>query len=206
MRTVSPVAAFLALLVAPATGLAAINVGDTCAGFFACTQTCPEDDDACFESCTPTTTQEVGEIQAVLSCLEANCPGIEGDPLNACLDQHCRAELDICFADATATGQPCDNGLSFSGRCNDNLLEWCQQDQLNRLDCTKRGSRCAFVPEFQSFDCVSTADDDASDPHLLGLAGLAACSAAGAAAVAPLASVAFVLLWLRGRRRRPACS
>lgn len=200
MRT--PLFALLATL-APASGLAAINVGDTCAGFFACTQTCPNDDEACFESCTPTTTGEVGEVQAVLACLEANCPTETEDALTACLDKHCRKELDVCFADATGTGQPCDDGLSFSGRCSGDLLEWCQQEERHQLDCTKRQSVCTFVEEVQSFDCVAVAREDEADPHLLGLAGLAACSAAGAGAAGAVPLVGLALALLGARRRRP---
>lgn len=190
----------LACLPLPAT--AAINIGDSCAGFFPCSQTCAEGDQACVDECTPTTTAEIGEIQAVLACLEANCPTDEGQELQDCLDENCRAELDKCFEDATGTQEPCPEGLAFTGRCNGDTLEWCQQSELHRLDCAKRGGVCSFVEEVQSFDCVeAVVRDEAADPHLLGLRGLAACSAAGASGATSLLGAALALLALRRRPR-----
>lgn len=195
----------IAILVAlPRAGAAAINVGDSCAGFFPCTQACPDGDQACFDGCTPQAPDEVGEIQAVLACLEVNCPTEQGDALETCLDENCRAELDICFEDATGTGEDCDAGLTFSGRCDGDVLEWCQQSEKQRLDCAKRDSVCTFVPAVQSFDCVGVVRaDEASDPHLLGLRGLAACSASGASGATSLLGAALALLVLRrGARSR----
>lgn len=56
---------------------------------------------------------------------------------------------------------PC-NGISFEGQCTeDGKVVWCEEGELQEIDCVAYGDTCGYDEELQYFDCLLESDEPA---------------------------------------------
>lgn len=59
-------------------------------------------------------------------------------------------------------GDPCA-GLDYRGRCNGDVAEWCQNAQLESLNCAAQNQACGYVNDDVGYYCVDSAVDEPVD-------------------------------------------
>lgn len=61
-------------------------------------------------------------------------------------------ECEVCPTDQP--DDPC-NGVSYEGQCTDEgMVQWCENGELQEIDCIAQGDVCGFDEELQFFDCL----------------------------------------------------
>ncbi len=52
--------------------------------------------------------------------------------------------------------QPADpcNGVTFEGECQGDTVVWCENNQINSIDCGKYGYGCGWNSQGGYYDCV----------------------------------------------------
>jgi hypothetical protein len=48
---------------------------------------------------------------------------------------------------------PCEDGTGMIGRCNGDVVEWCQDGMSMSRDCADRGERCRWISDSVGYDC-----------------------------------------------------
>ncbi|MBW2457857.1 MAG: hypothetical protein JRI68_25350, partial [Deltaproteobacteria bacterium] len=48
---------------------------------------------------------------------------------------------------------PC-NGITYEGECNGNLLSWCDNEQVQTIDCSSSGKTCGWDNNYSFYNCL----------------------------------------------------
>jgi len=73
-------------------------------------------------------------------------------------------ECDVCPSDQQPANDPC-NGVSFEGQCTeDGVVQWCEDGELQEIDCVAQSDVCGFDEELQFFDCLVEEEEPVPEP------------------------------------------
>jgi hypothetical protein len=86
--------------------------------------------------------------------------GVESHGDESCVDRDVLTRLDAIYSEfigpVLSGDMPlgaCD-GLSYQGQCDGDIAEWCQDDIVQRRDCSSMGTSCGFVNEEIGYACT----------------------------------------------------
>jgi hypothetical protein len=78
------------------------------------------------------------------------CGYSEENQYYACLDQPQEPEEP---EEPEEPADPC-NGESYEGRCEDGSVIWCEDEQVNSIDCTQYGKTCGWDGSKGFYNCL----------------------------------------------------
>jgi len=116
-------------------------------GYYACIEASAEPEDPC-----------QGETYAG-RCEDNQVIWCENEEIH---NQDCTAEGKVCLFDEDKQYYACReaeeidpcNGETFAGRCDGDTVIWCEDEQVNSIDCASHGADCGYDSSKGYYNCI----------------------------------------------------
>lgn len=133
-----------------------------CGELWSCTQSCTDGDQACVNACWDNATFAAqGKMQAIFTCIDQQCPGLEGqawlDCANPALNGACAPAYDACQTDQAGCETHCQAGGCGADGCG-GLCGMCQAG----TDCDGLSATCVAIGQEYPLLCAGTSAPSAS--------------------------------------------
>ena len=114
-----------------------------------------EDPSACEDQCPPPKNELWDELDTCAT--DYSCSKVFDWPdYQSCALDHCEEEWLACTGEdpgGPVVEDPC-TGVSWEGECDGDTVIWCEDGELQSLDCTSDGQECGWSDEAGWYDCL----------------------------------------------------